>query len=702
MTSSILGAPMDRVDGPLKVRGAAPYPSDVTYPRQAHAALAQSTIAAGAIRWIDAALAAAAPGVLAVITHENAPSLGEAPALPFYPSTRFPLRDAQILHHGQHVAVVVAESHREAVAAARLVRVDYHVTTPVLGIENPDASVVRDRWGIESARGDVEAALAGAEVVYDQTFEVAAETNSPMGLLATVARWDGDRLVVHDSTQWPMYVRQTLAAVFGLAEEHVRVLAPYVGGAFGVGLRVWPHTVLTALAARVVGRPVKLVLTRPQMFNAVGHRSRTRQRLRLGASRAGKVVAIDHDAVSTRGIADDNIEPIVLSTPATYAAPDVATHDRMVLLNIPVPCAMRAPGAAQGNFAIESALDELSYRLRIDPVELRLRNYAEVHPQSGLPWSSKALRECYRVGAERFGWARRDPEVGSMRDGHWLVGYGMAGVTYEWSSAPCRARISIGRDGRARVRSAATDIGTGTYTIATQVAAELLGLDVRQVDVGIGDSDMPPAPQAGGSGLAIALSGAIESAAANLRRSFDALRDGRVGESYADLLARHGLDELGADGEVTPHPERAGVAPSPAFAAQFAEVRVDADLGVVRVARVVTAVDGGRILNEKLARSQVMGGVVMGIGMALLEETIFDGAGRVANGTLGDYLIPVNADVPDIDVAFVGGPDRFNAIGIKGIGEIGVIGVAAALANAVYHATGRRVRSLPITLDQLL
>jgi xanthine dehydrogenase YagR molybdenum-binding subunit len=701
MTSTLLGAPVDRVDGPLKVRGAATYPSDVSYPDLAHAALVQSRIAAGRIRRIDTARAEAAPGVLAVVTHENAPPLREFPGLPFYPSTRFPLQDEQILHHGQHVAVVVAESHRHAIAAARLVGVDYDVTTPVLGIDNPHASVVRDRWGIESARGDVGAALAGAEVVYDQTFDVAAETNSPMGLFSTVARWEGDRLVVHDSTQWPMYVRRALATMFDLAEEHVRVLAPYVGGAFGTGLRVWPHTVLTALAARVVGRPVRIVLTRPQMFNAVGHRSRTLQRLTLGASRTGQIVAIDHDAVSARGIADDNIEPIILSTPAAYAVPNVATHDRMVRLNIPVPCAMRAPGAAQGNFAIESALDELSYRLEIDPIELRLRNYAEVHPQSGLPWSSKALGECYRVGAERFGWARRDRRVGSMRDGRSLVGYGMAGVTYEWSSAPCKATIAIRRDGRALVRTAGTDIGTGTYTVAAQVAAELLGLDVGQVQVGLGDSDMPPAPQAGGSGLAIAISGAIQSAAANLRRKFDALGDAGS-ESYADILARHGLDEVSADGEVTPHPEKASVAPSPAFAAQFAEVHVDADLGLVRVARIVTAVDGGRILNEKLARSQVMGGVIMGIGMALLEETVFDGTGRVANGTFGDYLLPVNADVPDIDVTFVGAPDRFNAIGIKGIGEVGVIGVGAAIANAVYHATGRRLRSLPITLDRLL
>jgi len=497
-------------------------------------------------------------------------------------------------------------------------------------------------------------------------------------------------------------VRRTLATMFGLSEESVRVLAPYVGGGFGAGLRAWPHTMLTALAARVVGRPVKIMLTRPQMFNSVGHRPETRQRVRLGATRAGRLIAIDHEGTSTRGIADGNVEPITLATGAAYAWPNVATHDRHVLLNIPAPCAMRAPGSAEGNFAIESALDELSYQLQIDPIELRLLNYAEVHPQSGLPWSSKALRECFRTGAERFGWAQRDPRIGSMRSGHHLVGYGVAGVTYEWFSSSCKASISIGRDGRVRVQSAATDIGTGTYTIATQVAAELLGVDVSQVDVAIGDSDMPLAPQSGGSGLAISLSGAIENAATNLQRKFDELRGGRIGESYVDILGRHGLDELTADGEVTPHPEQARVAPSPAFAAQFAEVHIDADLGLLRVARMVTAVDGGRILNEKLARSQIIGAVVMGIGMTLFEETIFDATGRVANATLGDYLVAVNADVPDLDVVFVGEPDRFNALGIKGVGEVGIIGVAAAIANAVFHATGRRFRSLPITIDKLL
>jgi CO/xanthine dehydrogenase Mo-binding subunit len=413
-----------------------------------------------------------------------------------------------------------------------------------------------------------------------------------------------------------------------------------------------------------------------------------------------------------------------------YACPNVATHDRQVQLNIPNPGAMRAPGKAEGNFAIESGLDELSYQLAIDPVELRLRNYAEVHPESGLPWSSKALRQCYVTGAQRFGWAGRNPEIRSMREGNWLIGYGMAGVTFGWYQAPCRARISIGRDGTAHVRSAATDIGTGTYTVATQLAAELLGLGLGHVHVEIGDSDLPPAPQSGGSGLAASLSGAIHDAAGHLLEAFldvvadddrsplqgrkpgdVTVTDGRIhllgdpstGETYGDILARHQLAELSADGEVNPQAAGTGMAPAGAFAARFAEVRIDEQLGVLRVARIVSAVDAGRILNEKLARSQIIGATVMGIGMTMLEETIIDsGTGRIANATFGDYLIPVNADVPDLDVVFTGHPDEFSPVGVKGLGEIGIVGVPAAIANAVYHATGRRIRSLPITIDQLL
>ena len=655
----VIGDPVDRVDGTLKVTGAAPYPSDFTFPGLAHAVLVQSTIAAGTITGIDAAQAEAAPGVLAVITHENAPGLAEAPVGPLGPPPPFPMRDNRITHHGQHVAVVVARTREQARAAARLVQIGYEEHAAVLRIDDPRAPVLVNKWVLDVDRGDVAAALASAEVVYDQLFTTAAVTPSPMGLFATVARWEGDRLTVHDASQDPMLVRKTLAAAFGLPETDVRVLVPYLGGGFGAGLRVRTHVILAALAARLTGRPVKLVLTRPQMFTSVGHRPQTLQRVRLGATRDGRLVAVDHESTSTIGALDDGgVEPVPQTTGNAYACPNVATHDRRARLHIPSTHWMRSPGAAQGNFAMESALDELSYALGIDPIELRLRNYTEVHPGSGRPWSSKALRECYHAGAERFGWAGRTPETGSMRDGNWLIGYGMAGVTFTPGQAPCQATVSIRRDGTAHVRSAATDLGTGTYTIATQVTAELLGLDVDQVSVEIGDSDLPFAPYSGGSGMATSLSGAIQDAVGKLTRAFlDVAADdassplhGRraeevitakggihlagapsIGETYADILARHGLPEMTADGERNPRVNGANEPPSGSFAARFAEVRVDPDLGLLRVTRIVSALDAGRILNENSPAARSSARAVMGIGMTMFEETVFDPhTGRIA------------------------------------------------------------------------
>jgi xanthine dehydrogenase YagR molybdenum-binding subunit len=627
--------------------------------------------------------------------------------------------------------MVVADTPQAAAAAARLVAIAYETGEPVLDAADERGELLTDPWGFDTRRGDLAAGLAAADISYEATFATAENTNNPLGLFATVAAWDGDTVTVHDATQFTSNVRSSVAQAFGLPQAAVRVLAPYLGGGFGSGLRVWPHTMLTVLAARTVGRPVKTVLTRPQMFSGVGHRVDTVQTLKLGAKRDGELTAIDHEALQTVALEDDNVEPVAYGSAAGYACPNVSTRDLQRRLNIPVPGSMRAPGEAQGNFALESALDELSYEVGIDPLQLRLRNYAERHPGSGLPWSSKALRECFAVGAERFGWSGRDPAAGAMRDRGWRVGYGMAGATYGWWQAHCEARATIAGDGRAFVRSAANDIGTGTSTVMKQLSAELLGLDLARVRFDLGDSDLPYAPQAGGSGLTGALGNAIDDACRRLLQRFldlTAQDDGSplrgcalgdvttgdgglrrrddppAGERYEAILARHGLTELTADGESdAPDPARTGMALTGAFGAKFVEVRVDPELGLLRVARVVSVVDGGRILNEKLARSQIVGATVGGIGQAMFEETITDApSGRIANATFGDYLVAVNADVPDIDVVFVGAPDRNTATGTKGIGEIGIVGVAAAIANAVYHATGRRLRSLPITLDQLL
>ncbi len=727
----LVGADLDRVDGPRKTAGAAPYPSDFDLPGQAYGALVQSTVPAGRITHVDTRAAEAAPGVVAVLTHHNAPRLPRVPDNALGVSPPAPLQDDRVLHYGQHVAFVVAETPEQAAAAARSVSVGYEPADALTDVLDPRATRVEDPWGMDSERGDAAAALASADVRIEAGYTTPDHTNSPLGLFATLAEWDRDRLTVHDTTQWPAMVRATLAAVFGIPESSVRVLAPYVGGAFGAGLRVWPHVLLTVLAARSTGRPVKLVLTRPQMFNSVGHRPDSVQRVALGATSDGELTAIDHRGLSSAAMEDEDFEPLSAGSSFAYRCPNVATHDSQARLNIPAPCSMRAPAQAQGNFALESALDELAYALRMDPLDLRLRNFTDVHPALGLPWSSNALREAYEAGARRFGWSDRDPRPGSMRDGDWLVGYGMAGASYPWYTVDCAARATVGRDGGARVSSAATDIGTGTYTVMTQLSAQYLGLGPDRVRFDLGDSDLPIAPQAGGSGLTGALGPAVRDACLRLVRHFTRLAvedrdsplygaapdaveaaDGRLrlitdparGESYGEILIRHGLAELTADGSSTPSsPEQLAMAPAGAFGAKFVEVRVDADLGLVRVARVVSAIDGGRILNGKTGRSQIVGGTVGGIGMALFEDTVTDAdTGRIANATFGDYLVPVNADIPPMDVLFVGGPDPANPVGTKGIGEIGLVGVAAAVANAVHHATGRRIRSLPITLDDLL
>ncbi|MEV7811659.1 xanthine dehydrogenase family protein molybdopterin-binding subunit [Streptomyces flaveolus] len=730
-TGRIVGAGIDRVDAPLKVAGEARYPNDFSFPGMAHAALVGSTIAAGRIRGIDVTGALAAPGVLTVLTHLNAPRLERGPMTLLGGSPPAPLRDDRVLHYGQHIAVVVAESAEQARYAARLVRVEYEATEALLDVDDPRAEIVENPWGLDTERGDVNAGFAASDVIVEGTYTTPDNTNNPLGLMTTVASWHGDALTVHDSTQWPHNVRTSLATVFGIPESGIRVLAPFVGGGFGAGLRVWSHVILTVLAAREVNRPVKLVLTRPEMFTSVGHRPNSVQQIRVGATRDGDLVAIEHRGISSVAMEDDDYEPVSFGSAVAYACPNVLTRDRQARLNIPCPGSMRAPAEGQGNFALESAIDEVAHALGMDPLRFRLRNYAEENPVLGLPWSSKALRECFLEGAERFGWSRRTPEPGSMRDGRWLVGYGMAGVSYPFYQVPCQARASVRRDGSAYVRSAATDIGTGTYTVMTQLAAELLGLDVTRVRFDLGDSDMPYSPQAGGSGLTGALGNAVHAACRRLVREFlEVVRDdtesplraatvdevtvtdGRVhrladpgqGESYVDILARHGLEELSADGRSTPpSSDELGMAMAGAFGAKFVEVRVDRELGLLRVARVVSAIDGGRVLNEKTATSQIVGGTVGGISQAMFEETATDrGTGRIANATFGDYLMPVNADIPDMEVLFVGGPDRATAVGTKGVGEVGLVGLAAAIGNAVFHATGRRLRSLPFTIDQLM
>jgi xanthine dehydrogenase YagR molybdenum-binding subunit len=748
-TVDVVGTARDRVDGRLKVTGAATYPIDVTLPGMAHAVLVQSTVTSGRIRHIAVDAAERAPGVLAVITHLNAPALAPGPITSLGTSPLPPLQSEVVLHYGQHVAMVVAETREQAQAAAALIETTYERETPVLAFDDPRAASVSHPWTPDHVRGNVTRALAAADVQVKVTYTTARNTNNPIGLFATVAVWDGDALTVHDTTQWPHSVRDLLAATFGVDPSGVRVLAPFVGGAFGAGLRAWPHVPLAALAARITKRPVKLALTRAQMFTTVGHRPNTIQQLSLGANRDGKLTAIEHVSTSTIGMSDELINPITNGTLDAYACPNVSTHASQIRQSIPTPGWMRAPGEAEGSFALESAIDELSYALGIDPIELRVKNHAHAHPVSGLPWSSNALMDCYRHGAERFGWSARNPNPRSMRNGGELVGYGMARGALVAYLPPCKAIASIGRDGTAFIRSGATDIGCGTYTVMTMLAADCLGVPIERVQFGLGDSAMPKAPQQGGSGLTGALGNAVQAACRDLVREFVnrvgddeasplkgcrlegiTVRDGGIQitddparfETYADILARHGLEEITIETESAPPGEtssatmvpRAGrfvpfTTPSTgdrahagAFAAHFVEVHVDPDLGTIRVARVVSAVDGGRILNPKTARSQIIGGIAGGIGMALLEETVSDRTGRVVNTSLADYVVAANADVRDVDVLFVGQPDSMTPLGTKGVGELAMAGMAAAIANAVFHATGTRVRSLPISIEKVL
>jgi xanthine dehydrogenase YagR molybdenum-binding subunit len=706
-------------------------------------------VTSGRIRHIAVDAAEQAPGVLVVITYLNAPALAPGAITQIGPQPLPPFQSNAVLHFGQHVAMVVADTREQADAAAALIEVTYERDAPVLSFDDPRTSPVFHPWTPDHDRGDVPRALATADVQVKATYTTAENTNNPIGLFATVAVWDGDGLTVHDTTQYPHAVRDSLAVAFGIDPAGVRVLVPFVGGAFGAGLRVWPHTTLAALAARVTKRPVKLVLTRAQMFTSVGHRPNTVQQLSLGASRGGQLTAIEHVSRSSIGMADGLINLITHGTISAYACPNVSTRARQFRLSIPIPGWMRAPGEAEGSFALESAIDELSYAVGIDPIELRVKNHAHVHPETQLPWSSNALLECYRQGAERFGWSARNPEPRSMRKGRQLVGYGMARAALGAYQPPCKAIATIRRDGTAFVRSGATDIGPGPYTVMTMLAADCLGVPMERVLFGLGDSAMPKAPQEGGSGLTGALGNAVHATCVSLVRAFVNLvnddevsplkgcrlegitvRNGGIQitdeparfETYADILTRHGLDELTIEGESAPPgetssatmivqsgrfvpytPPSTGVrAHAGAYAAHFVEVHVDADLGTIRVARVVSAVDGGRILNPKTARSQIIGGIGGGIGMALLEETVPDRTGRLVNTSLADYVVATNADVRDIDVLFVGQSDSMTPVGTKGVGELALTGMPAAIANAVYHATGMRVRSLPISVEKVL
>lgn len=730
MTGAI-GQPLSRVDGPAKVTGTARYAAEFRPPQMAHAALVLSTAPKGRITRIETAAAKRAAGVRAVITHRNAPRLpyNEMPQRPpVDPQSGDQLRVFQgpeILFSGQPVAVVVADTPEQADHAASLVRVTYE-TAPAVTEFDPrrghapsEATTKAGRPG-ESRRGDADRAFAAAPVKVDVVYVQPREHHNAIEPHVTIAAWAGDRLTLYDKTQWVDNDRGEIAHVFGIPEDNIRVISPYVGGAFGSGLRTWPHVTVAALAARQVGRPVRLELTRRDLYYSVGYRPHTAQRVALGAGRNGTLTALVQGAAAQISSYEEYAETTLDPPRMTYACPNVRTIYRLVEMNANSPCPMRTPGIATGVLALEMAMDELAVALAMDPLELRLRNYAERDPHKDLPWSSKELRACYATAAEHFGWARRSPEPRSMRQDGALIGYGMATAVYPSHRAAASASATIFANGTALVRSAASDMGPGTYTSMTQVAAETLELPVERVRFELGDTDLPRAPVHGGSITMASIGSAVQAACEAARAKLLALDGARAlsgtsaesayagsrpggAEDYVERLRRHGLDRIEATGEAKPGEEEKKFS-SYAFGAVFAEVRVDPDLGTVRARRIVGAYDVGRVINPKLARSQCIGGMVGGIGMALLEAAEWDPRfGRVMNANLAEYLVPVNPDIGELEALFVPSDDRtFSPIGAKGLAEIALCGVAPAIANAVYHATGKRIRELPITPETLL
>jgi xanthine dehydrogenase YagR molybdenum-binding subunit len=695
-----IGRATDRIDGPLKVTGAARYAADAPVEHPLFAVLVQSTISLGCVRTIDEGAARAIDGVVEVLSHRNAPRLTKT-GFDFRDQTAFgeahlmPLQSDEVHYWGQDVAVAIATTIEAATTAAGLLRIAYDERPPAVKIDEQTRArreTVDSFFGhsLNMERGDANAALKAAAAKIDVTYTTPAHTHNAMEPSATVATWSGEDLTVYDATQWVKGTQATLAHFFDLDPKRVHVISPFLGGGFGSKGWTWPHTVIAAMAAKVVGKTVKLVVDRSQFFTSNGHRSETEQRVRIAATKTGAITGLVHDVLDTTGTAGDWTEPCALSTDWLYAIPNVRTTHHNVRLDIPTPTAMRAPGEAPGSFAIESALDELAYAVNVDPIEVRVRNHTKRDATSGLPFSSKHLLECYRTGAQRFGWDKRTPEPRSMREGHEFIGYGMATATYPAMAAPTDVRVCTDGGGRVTVECATHDLGTGMYTIVAQVAADTLGIPLEHVTVKIGDSTYPQGPVAGGSQSTASVMPPLVDACEQLLR----LAGGNVGTAAA------GLEATGsASGEVDGEKHSFH-----SFGAQFCEVRYDEDLARLRVTRFTGVFDCGRILNPKTARSQMIGGIIMGLGMALMEDTLRDPrSGAIVSNNLADYHVPVNADVPPIDIAFVEYPDlTFNPLGVRGVGEIGITGVAAAVANAAYHASGRRVRDLPIVPERLM
>lgn len=724
--NALVGKPIDRVDGKLKVTGKAKYSADINLPNMAYAVVVQSAISAGKITAIDSTAAEKVPGVIAVLTHQNAPRLKKSENdinnVPI-------LQDNVIRFAGQNIAVVVADTLETASYAADLVNVTYAASKSPNTDPDPQTKSLFDQMQKSPGhkRGDYTLGMKAAAVKFEGTYSTASEIHNPMEPFATVAFWEGDKLTVYETTQGVFPSKKSISEIIGIPANNVTVITHFLGGGFGCKLSVWSHAIMAVLAAKQVKRPVKLVLKRTQMYGPVGFRPRTVQQIALGATKQGKLTFMKHFSVNETALFRQFTEYCTEPTSVLYACPNIVTGIKQASVNIGSPTWMRAPGDAPGSFALESAMDELAYALGMDPIELRVKNFADKNPENGNPWSSNSLLECYKVGAQHFAWSKRTAAPKSMKRGKLQVGMGVAATTHPTYRSEAGAIASISTDGTATIKSGTQDIGTGTYTIMAQVAAEVLELPINKIKVELGDTRLPQTPLSGGSQTAASVGSAVKVASQKLLEAiFDlAISDdksplskadkkdlqfangiiskagGKSSERIGDLLKRHNMQNLEVTAKSTPGKDDKYAKRS--FGVQFAEVEVEPDLGRVHVTRMTGVYAAGRILNEKTARSQMLGGMIWGIGMALFEETLMDHKfGRIVNNDFAEYHIPVHADVPSVEVIFIPEEDpHVNPIGAKGIGELAINGAAAAIANAIYHATGKRIRQIPITMDQL-
>jgi xanthine dehydrogenase YagR molybdenum-binding subunit len=734
------GNPIDRVDGKAKVTGSAAYAADHKIQNTVYGFLVGSTVAKGRIKSIDTKGAERAPGVLTVLTYFNAPKLpgyttGKDPSKP--PTAGQPLRffsTNEIFYYDQAIALVIADTFERVLHAAKLVKAQYEKGPHKTSLEDNlgSAKVPTGPRFEDYTRGEKDG-YKNAAVKIEQEYYHPIEVHNPMELASIVAFWEGaDKITVYTKTQGVQATQKSISDAFKLPLENITVHAEHIGGAFGMGLRTWPYEIAAVMGAQKVGKPLKLVLHREQMFTNVGYRPVTKQKIGLGATTDGKLIGLTHEATGNTSSYEEFTEATVNISRFMYACPNVTTRYRLVPLNVCTPIWMRGPGEATGSFALESAMDELAYALNLDPIEFRLRNHSDIDPENNKPWSSKFLKECYQMGAERIGWKNRKLETKALQDGDWLVGYGMGTGAFGAFRSAASVKAILQQGGRLLLQCSVNDMGPGTATMMTAVASDAMGLAPNKIKVEMGSTGLPPGPMQGGSTVTASVGSAVHDVCLALKEQLAVLagkegsvfrnvngqqlktedlvfsesgvslrKDDSTKVSYSDLLKQNNLPalEVTKESKGTQQPYS-----SYSFSVHFVKLRVHTPTGKIKIDHVVSCADAGAILSLKTAEGQMIGGAVGGIGMALMEDLVIDHRfGRPINNNLADYHLPVNADIPNVDVLFVNKKDPYiNPLGTKGLGEIALVGVAPAVANAVFNATGKRIRSLPITLDKLM